>query len=194
MNNHPILHSSIRNIVPGDSLPYIFLKFTFPFSISCHCSFSCPFPSLFKLLVQGVERTFLEWTDLEWTNNFGKNWYTNQTDNKTQEPTPLIPSLRIPDVQGRYSCFSPHCHWKVITEVQWSKKYAKILKKRYHINWKLRFCMHLVPLASHLNPLYGGIHNTPAAGMERKSSKWYGILFRTLQRFWLLNWQVFLLH
>lgn len=72
LNDHHILHSLIRNMVSGDSLPYIFLKFTFSSLVSCLCALSCTLSSLLKLLVQRVRRTFL----------MAGYWYANQTDNR----------------------------------------------------------------------------------------------------------------
>lgn len=102
VNNHPILHSSIRNMVSRNSLTFFSNSL---FSISCHCSRSCAFPSLFKLWVWRVERTFL----------VAGHWYDNQSDNRHKKP--LTPSLRMPDVQGRYSTWTLPLgsdHWSTV--------------------------------------------------------------------------------
>lgn len=150
--------------------PYIFLKFTFPSSISCHCSLSCAFPSLFKLWVRRVERTFL----------VAGHWYANQSNNRHKNlplwfllwgclvfkagiPASVHMQLAIRKLSLKYS------------EVRNRQKYWK--KGNLLKNWKLRLCTHLVSLSSHLNTLYGGIYNTPATGMGRRSNKWYRTLF-----------------
>ena len=71
VNDHHILHSFTRNVISGDSFLYIFLKFTFPSSVSCFWPLYCTFPSLLKLPVQRV-RTFL----------MPGHWYANQSDNR----------------------------------------------------------------------------------------------------------------
>lgn len=72
VNDHHIFHSLITNMVSGDYLACIFPKFTFPSAVSCLCSLPCTFPSLLKLLVQRVRRTFL----------VAGHQYANQTDKR----------------------------------------------------------------------------------------------------------------
>lgn len=54
MDVHHMLYSFIRNAISGDSLPYIFLKFTFPFTVS---SLYSAFPSL-KFYFKELEESF----------------------------------------------------------------------------------------------------------------------------------------
>lgn len=120
VSNHPILHSSIRNMVSGDSFPYIFLKLTFPSSIFGQCFLSRAFSSLFKFSVQRVERTLL----------MAGHWYANQNDNRHKNP-PLwfLPwgclMFKVFLLQRPRTLPMESYHWSY----QWSKKYIKYWKK-----------------------------------------------------------------